>query len=619
MTSSPTQSATIVQLFDEQVSRTADATALVFADEPLTYRQVDSAANRLARHLQSMAVGPESLVGVFMDRSSEMVIALLAILKAGGAYVPLDPAYPGARIAQMVEDSGTKIILTAERVRPLLPRVSSRILSIDGEAATVAAHDSQPISCGAHGTNLAYVIYTSGSTGRPKGVMVEHRNVVSFFAAMDHVLGAEPGVWLAVTSISFDISVLELLWTLTRGFKVIVHGDEGTHTLASEITRHGVTHFQSTPSLARMLVADSRALAALGSVKTLLLGGEALPPSLVATLRPVIAGQIHNMYGPTETTVWSTAYSIPQAAQPSTVIPIGRPLSNTHAYVLDTELEPVPAGDAGELFLGGAGVVRGYWQRSELTAERFLTDPFAGEGRMYRTGDVARLLPDGNLEFLGRTDFQVKLRGFRIELGEIEAALEQCPTVRQAVVVAREFGGDENPGDKRLLAFCVPQDARQISADALRSELKSKLPEYMVPSYFIAVDQFPLTSNGKIDRNALPTIVDVAAGAVPEGSPGEGPRNVIERVIASVWAKALGVENVGLDANIFDLGVTSLMVPDVLIELQRQLAREIALVDLFEFHTVSSLAAHLAGETAAPQVANRGHRRRAARDRQGSL
>ncbi len=603
---------TIVLLFEEQVARTPEAVALVFAEQELTYRQLDDAANRLAHHLQSMGVGTETLVGVFMDRSLEMIVSLLAILKSGGAYVPLDPVYPGERIALVVEDSRASVILTTETVRGRLPAVANRVLSLDGEAMAIANRTPDPVLCQATGTNLAYVIYTSGSTGKPKGVMVEHRNVLSFFSSMDRVLGTEPGIWLAVTSICFDISVLELLWTLIRGFKVVLHGEEGTHTLATEIVHHGVTHFQSTPSLARMLVTDPPSLAALSSVKKLLLGGEALPASLVSTLRTVAEGEIYNMYGPTETTIWSMVYRIPDAPDSRTSIPIGQPLANTQVYVLDPQLQPVPSGEPGELFVGGEGVARGYWQRTELTAERFLANPFASGGRIYRTGDVVRFLPEGDLEFLGRIDFQVKLRGYRIELGEIEAVLEQQREVRQAVVVARE----DRLGDRRLVAYVVPNGGESLKAEALRAALATKLPEYMVPSHFVVLDRLPLTANGKIDRTALPAGFGPSSRAESSESHDEGPRNEIERIIVKVWAEALGVTHVERDANLFDLGVTSLMVPEVQLELQRQLDRKIPLVDLFEFHTVSALAAHLAGDSAPRRSSNRAQRRLVARNQE---
>jgi len=594
---------TIGQELERQVARTPDAVAIVSAGHGLTYRELDHRSNQLARHLQQLGVRRETLVGIAVERSVEMMVGLLAILKAGGAYVPMDPSYPVQRIALMIEDSQAPVILATELTRPCLGKTARHIVSIDGDADAIARNSTHAVSSAATGQNLAYVIYTSGSTGKPKGVMIEHRNVVNFFTGMDRAIGSDPGVWLAVTSISFDISVLELFWTLTRGFQVIIHGDEGTQTIPDEIRNYGVTHMQSTPSLARMVAVNPDGLAALGRLKKLFLGGEALPPSLIRQLRQEFRGEMHNMYGPTETTIWSTTFRI---AGDSDSIPIGKPIANTQVYVLDSELQPVAAGEAGDLYIGGDGVVRGYWRRPDLTAERFLSDPFRLGNRMYRTGDIARFLPDGSLEFLGRADFQVKLRGFRIEIGEIEAALENQAGVGQAAVVAREF----KPEDKRLVAYVVPKPGTELEIADLRAALAATLPEYMVPSNFVFLDSLPLTANGKIDRNALPnpSTLENESGTVLEPA-----RNDLERVIAGVWKDALGVDRVGLNENFFDLGAHSLMVAEVHIQLQQLLGRELSLVDLFQFPTVTALANHLNGEEAAPRVSSRAERRLAAR------
>jgi amino acid adenylation domain-containing protein len=609
---------TVARAFERQVETTPEANALIYGGQSLTYRELHSRANRLAAHLRSLGAEPGSLVGVFMDRSVELVVALLGILEVGAAYVPLDPTYPTERTALVLDDCRATLVISSEQLRSRLPS-AQRVVLLDCDAANVGGEAADSCATAATGRDLAYVLYTSGSTGKPKGVMVEHRNVLSFFSAMDQLLGTTPGTWLAVTSTSFDISVLELFWTLTRGFQVVLHGDEGTHTLAGEIARHDVTHFQSTPSLVRMLEADPESLAALGSVKTLLIGGEAFPPGLLPTLRRATSADIFNMYGPTETTVWSTAYQIPVNPTFTSTIPIGTPLSNTRAYVLAPDMTRVAPGETGELFLAGGGVTRGYWERSELTAERFLPDPFA-DGRMYRTGDLVRELPDGNLEFLGRTDFQVKLRGHRIELGEIEAALEAFPSVRQAVVAARE----DRPGDQRLVAYLVLANGEAATASSIRSTLASKLPAYMLPAHVVFMDRLPLTANGKIDRRALPppSLPAAPRAAAKERKRGPGPlapREETQQILVEVWAQALGVAQVGIDQNIFDLGATSLMMAEVHVELERRLAREIPLVDLFEFHTVSSLAAHLVGESAPARLSHRGERRRAARSREGPL
>ena len=612
------RSSTIADLFSAQAARTPDATALISHGRTMSYRQLDESANRLARHLQRLGVKPDTLVGVAMGRSETLVVSMLAILKAGGAYVPLDPTYPRDRLSLVIEDSEMPVLLATADSRARLPLASSSLTVVNAEDSSIADESAQPIASVATPASIAYVIYTSGSTGRPKGVMVENGNVVNFFTGMDRALGCgggcEPGVWLAVTSVSFDISVLELLWTLTRGFTVVVHGDEGSSTIADEIGRHHVTHLQMTPSLARMLTLDPRAFAALGSLKQMLLGGEAVPAALIHHLRQVFKGEIHNMYGPTETTIWSTTCLIEDVGS---TVSIGRPIANTQIYMLDAELNPVSPGEIGELFIGGDGVARGYWKRPELTAERFLTIPALADNRIYRTGDLARFLPDGNIDFLGRADYQIKLRGHRIEPGEIEALLEQCAGVRQAVAILRE----DREGDKRLVAYLVA-DGTPPASSALRAALDSKLPDYMVPSAFAFLDALPLTGNGKIDRKELlklppPNLASAAAQS------GAEPGSEMERIVASVWQLALGIPSVGLTDNFFDLGAHSLTVAEAHAKLQEALGREISLLDLFQFTTVRALAAHLDGQiggaqaaTAASQLSERAARRRMARQRE---
>jgi amino acid adenylation domain-containing protein len=596
------RNSTIAELFELQAAKTPDATAVIAAEHRLTYRELDERSNRLARHLQSCGVKPETLVGVAMDRSEALVIGLLAILKAGGAYVPLDPSHPKERLSLVINDSAVSVILTTGQVRGKLPLCGSRLVVVDDESSVIDFHSTCTVKSGAAGHNLAYVIYTSGSTGKPKGVMVENRNVVNFFTGMDRAIGCAGGVWLAVTSVSFDISVLELLWTLTRGFQVVIHRDQLTNTIADEIAAYGVTHLQMTPSLARILLLDSRSSASLGSLRQLLLGGEAVPPSLVTRLRQVFRGEIHNMYGPTETTIWSTTYPVVEAGA---TIAIGRPIANTQIHLLDTELQPVADGAIGELFIGGDGVARGYWNRPELTAVRFVVAPFLPGKRLYRTGDLARYLPDGIIEFLGRADFQIKLRGFRIESSEIETILEQCPGVRHAAVVLRE----DREGDKRLVAYLVSEASGAEASRTLRNTLEAKLPEYMVPSTFAFLKELPLTANGKLDRKSLLEIPPPSPSADVIGN---APESEIERIIAGVWQDALGITAVGTDDNFFDLGAHSLIVAEVQAKLQEVLGREIGLVDLFQFPTVRALAGHLEGAQQLGPTSDRARRRRAA-------
>ena len=602
---------TIADQFKQQAAKTPDAIAVVAKDRQLSYRELDEHSNRVARYLQSLGVKPDTLVGVAMGRSETLVVSLLAILKAGAAYVPLDPTHPKERLSLVIDDSEMPILLTTCETRDRLPLGAREVTVLDVGDPAIALESPYVVETNAASHNLAYVIYTSGSTGKPKGVMLENRNVINFFTGMDRAIGCTPGVWLAVTSFSFDISVLELLWTLTRGFAVVVHGDEGTATIADEITRHSVTHLQMTPSLARMLTLDTRAFTALGLLKQMLLGGEAVPASLIHHIRQNFRGEIHNMYGPTETTIWSTTHRV---EEPGSTVSIGRPIANTQIYLLDAEFHPVPVGEIGELFIGGDGVARGYWNRPDLTAERFLTIPSLSQDRIYRTGDLARFLPDGNIEFLGRADYQVKLRGHRIEPGEIEAILEQCKGIRQAVVVVRE----DREGDKRLIAYLVADATGAEAAGTLRGVLESKLPDYMVPSAFVFLLELPLTGNGKIDRKALlklpPPNITFSAAASPLGSKSaRQTSNEIERIVAAAWQDALGIPSVGINDNFFDLGAHSLTVAEVQAKLQEALGREISLVDLFEFSTVSALARHLAGTESHGQVSDRAQRRMLAR------
>lgn len=604
--------------FEEQVARTPDAAAVVFRGQRLSYRELDDRAGRIADHLRELGTRPDTIVAICADRSLEMMAGLLGILKSGAAYLPIDPAFPQERTQFMLADSRSPILLTQDHLAGRFPGARARVITIRSiwDSPRPPSLPPSPVE----GRHLAYVIYTSGSTGRPKGVMVEHRQVSNFFTAMDQVIGPEPGVWLAVTSISFDISVLELFWTLARGFTVVLQEESaklasrGDYSVAAQIRNHQVTHLQCTPSMARLLAAREESLEALRGLRRMMLGGEALPGALLSQLCPVISGEIFNMYGPTETTVWSATHRI---ERDDAVVPIGRPVANTQIYILDSNRQPVPTGAAGELYIGGAGVARGYLNRPELTAERFQPDPFdAGStGRVYRTGDLARYRPDGVLEFLGRIDNQVKILGFRVEPEEIEAILGRHPDIRDLAVVARE-----EAGEKKLVAWLVPGE-RPVTLAALRAYAQQKLPAHMVPAAFAIVDSLPQTPNCKIDRKALAALPLPAA----DSKPILATSAALQEEIAAVFKEAMAVETVGLNDNFFDLGANSLVMAQVATSLEEILQREIPLTDLFQYPTISALAAHLdplsAREPASQRRSSRAQsRKQALRDRaQGTL
>jgi len=584
-------------LFDEQALRTPEKTAVICRDQALTYSSLWKRAGQLAFRLSQLGVGPETIVAIATERSLDMIVAMLAVLKAGGAYLPLDPAFPAERVAFMLKDSAARVILTQRHLKDRFADSRAIVVALDesgpSDSDYAAADACETPASVATASSLAYLIYTSGSTGTPKGVMVEHRNVVNLFAGMDRVIGFEQGIWLAVTSISFDISVLELLWTLTRGFTVVLQTGEdglaatGDYSIASELRRHRVTHFQCTPTLARALIRSPETLSAMKLLRKLFLGGEALPVSLANQLGEALGAEIFNMYGPTETTVWSTTHALTRSAVP---VSIGRPIANTRIYIMDEQGGLAPIGAVGELYIGGAGVTRGYWRRPDLTAEKFIVNPFEPDRHevLYRTGDLARYRENGEIEFIGRTDQQVKIRGFRIELGEIETVLCTHPAVQEAVAIARRDRG-ENP---LLAAYVVAKPGSSVSAQELKIHARRKLPEYMIPSIVMFLDQMPLTPNGKTDRNALPS---PSVSAIGRSGGGNRAATELERIIAGVWQDALDLETVGVQVNLFDLGATSLIVAEVATSLRQILKREIPLTELFSYPTIAALAAFLSG------------------------
>ena len=602
----------IHELFEAQAAVSPDATAIVFGEESLTYREVNDRANRIACFLRRSGVQSETFVGILMDRSPAMVVALLGVLKAGGAYVPLDPAYPQQRITFMIEDSGMRFVLTESPLLGILSDTGVEAFCVDSDWKRIEqAGESSARTVGA--SDLAYLIYTSGSTGRPKGVEITHRAVVNFLESMQSAPGLNnKDVMLAVTTLSFDIAVLELLLPLTVGARVVIASRETSldaARLAQLMSSSGATVMQATPAMWRMLIEAGW----MGNPELKILsGGEALPPDLAGELLER-SSSLWNMYGPTETTIWSSIHRVKNETDP---VVIGRPIANTEIHVLDKWLNPVPIGVAGELYIGGDGLARGYWNRPELTAERFVPDPFHSGSRLYRTGDLARYLPDGTIECMGRVDYQVKIRGFRIELGEIEATLRQFPEVNDCVVVARE----DTKNDKRLVGYFVAARDPQPSVSDLRSRLRHRLPEYMVPSVFVALNSIPRTPNGKVDRAALP-----APGQARPNLDTQfvAPRNETEASIAGIWQRLLKVQRVGRDDNFFDLGGHSLLMVQVHSALLETLPASLTILDLFRYPTVKSLAEFLSqGEpktVSFDKAQDRAQNRRLALDRTRQL
>jgi len=576
----PEKESALHQLIERQVERTPDSVAVEFEAQTLTYRQLNSRANQLAHFLRKQGAGPDVLVGVSLDRSLDMVVALLGVLKAGAAYVPLDPTYPADRLAFMVEDSGLKVLLTQESLLPLWSGPPAQLVALDRDRSAITAEPAEDPAVALRPDNLAYVIYTSGSTGRPKGVQIPHRAVVNFVLSMQ----SKPGFsaadnLLAVTTISFDIAGLEIHVPLSVGARIVLASRQSAmdgKTLAQLIEAHRITVLQATPVTWRLLVESG--WQGKSDLKVLC-GGEAFPHDLADALLSRSAS-VWNMYGPTETTIWSTCERVRPSNGP---VLIGQPIANTQTYILDSGLQVVPMNVVGELYIGGDGLARGYLNRPELTAERFISHPFLLGDRLYRTGDLARVLTTGQIECLGRVDHQVKIRGFRIELGEIETAIADFPAVRQSVVVARE----DAPGDKRLVAYVVPSDPAKFQPADLRDWLKQRLPPYMVPAALVALPALPLTNNGKIDRKALPTPEQASASANGQFS---APRTQTEKAMATIWEQVLGIEKVGIHDNFFDLGGHSLLAVNLFAQITQAFGSTLSLNTLFETPTVEDLA-----------------------------
>nr|UXE46115.1 linear gramicidin synthase subunit B [uncultured bacterium] len=577
------QAGLVHRRFEFQVEQTPDAVALTCGDESLTYAELNARANRLARRLRIMGVGPEVLVGLYSTRSTAMVAGLLAVLKAGGAYVPLDPSYPAERLAFMLDDARPAVLLTECRLLDNLPDCDARVVALDDEWASAHADDESNLDGGVSAVNLAYVIYTSGSTGKPKGVQVGHGALDNLLQSMRGLLSTSgQDTLLAVTTLSFDIAALEIFLPLIVGGRVELIDREvaaDASRLAARLDDPRATFLQATPATWRSLLeAGWRGKPAL----TMLCGGEALTRRLADRLIDKGAA-LWNLYGPTETTVWSSAGRVEPGSGP---VSIGLPIANTRLRVLDRRLRAAPVGVTGELYIGGVGLARGYRNRPGLTAERFIPDPFGSPpgGRLYRTGDLARWRPDGTLEFLGRIDHQVKIRGFRVELGDVESALARHPEVRDVVVVARPDSTEE----MGLAAYIVPRDGTSPTTPSeLRRWLQGRLPEYLIPSVFVNLDALPLTPNGKVDRRALPDPDQLRRGLGADFVPPRGP---IEQAIAEVCAELLGGGPVGVHDNFFERGGHSLLAVQLRARLGRIFDIEVPLRDFLEEPTVARLA-----------------------------
>jgi amino acid adenylation domain-containing protein len=582
----------IDELIEAQSERTPEAIAVEFAGAKLSYGELNRRANQVAHFLRGMNVGPEVMVGLCVDRSLEMVVAMLGIMKAGGAYVPLDPAYPSERIAFMLDDTQTPILLTQQRVavEKELQKRDASVICLDRDWSRIASEPHNNVSNGYRADRLAYVIYTSGSTGRPKGVAIQQRSAVALLAWARTIFSAEEfrGV-LASTSICFDLSVFELFAPLSSGGRVIIVAD--ALRLPGLESTEAISLLNTVPSAVTELL---RSNGLPKSIQTVNLAGEPLSTSLVKQLYEFGSiKRVFDLYGPSEDTTYSTFALRSHIGQAT----IGRPISNTRAYALDRNRQPVPVGVPGELYLGGEGLARGYLNRPELTATKFISNPFSNiaSGRLYKTGDLVRYMPDGRIEYLGRTDHQIKLRGFRIELGEVEAVLRKHPQVRENIVLVRE----DEPGDRRLVAYLVTTDGADISNSDLRSFLHIKLPDYMIPSAFIRLDALPLTSNGKVDRGALPRPDDVSAKPRHDYV---APRAEFERSLANIWQQVLRVAMVGVEDNFFDLGGHSLLLVRLIQEIQNSLGLEVSLMEVFEHPTVASLARHLSSKAVEEKV-----------------
>jgi amino acid adenylation domain-containing protein len=594
----------IHQRFEAQVERMPEAIAVVFGARQLTYRELNEQANRLAHYLQSLGVGADVLVGICVERSLFTIIGLVAILKAGGAYVPLDPAYPQERLTHVLQDAQVSVLLTQEKLKAKLPAPEARVICLDTEWKV---QDTQlnPTSNVAP-DNLAYVIYTSGSTGKPKGVAMPHAPLCNLLAWQLEQSSAGVGSrTLQFTPIGFDVSFQEIFATLICGGTLVLIADEVRRDPISllHVLQNSKIERLFLPFIALQQLAEAMASEKLipSTLKEVITAGEQLriTPAIAQWFSQATNCTLHNHYGPSESHV-VTAYTLTGSPQEWAVLPpIGRPIANTQIYLLDEQIQPVPLGASGELYIGGDALARGYLNRPDLTQERFVANPFKPGERLYKTGDLARYLSDGQIECLGRIDRQVKIRGFRIELEEIQAVLEKHPDIRTSAVIDRE----DVPGDKRLVAYIVPNPEQIPTAGQLRRFLQEKLPEYMVPSAFVAIETLPLSPNGKLDRQALPKPPKRQNEEASENF--VAPNTAMETTLAQIWCEILDIDRVGLRDNFFDLGGTSILAFQVVTQVREKLKLDLKTVKLFEHPTIAVLAKYLGeGESEQPTENN---------------
>ncbi len=592
----------IQQLFEEQVEINPHAIAIIFKDQQLTYQQLNQKANQLARYLQRFGVKSEVLVGIYIDRSIEMIVGLLGILKAGGAYLPIDPSYPQERLDFTIKDAQLQTILTINKFTPKLSH-GLNVVCLDKEWLDISQEVDSNLNSSSTSDHLAYVEYTSGSTGKPKGVCIIHRSVVRLVKNTNYLDFDSDQVFLQLAPISFDASTFEIWGSLLNGAKLAIMPSHtpSLEELGQAIREYQVTTLWLTTGLFNLMV-DER-LKDLRPLRYLVAGGDALSvPHVQKLLVELKNVQLINAYGPTENTTFSTCcHIIYGVSQLGISVPIGRPIANSQVYIFDRHLQPVPIGVSGEIYVGGDGLAQGYLNQPVLTEEKFILNPFR-EGSseyLYKTGDLAKYLPDGNIDFLGRIDFQVKIRGFRVELNEIESILIQHPDIREVVVIARE----DHPSNKQLVAYVVLEyplsDNHLLTVIILRAFLKEKVPEYMIPASIVVLDNIPLNSNGKVDRKSLPA----PDGEILRGDQAfVAPSNSIETLIADVWSQVLGLERLGVNDNFFDIGGNSLLFIQVHSRLQEILNRNLSIVDLFRYPTISAFTQFLNQEQDVEQL-----------------